>query len=285
MDSLADGLHFANCQDPQVTNLTTLNTGDDGLAFVNYAIYPNNSGGLAQNIKVQNSKARGITVMGQSNVMVSEFQIQTTSGSGVLVAQDLAFNTRIPAGVRIQNGTIQGAGTLGPLGGNQFGIEFNSQVDVTFSNITVLDSASTGLSGTAPKGSVTVNNVKVQSPRNGGGFLFYQTSSVQISDSIAQNTPSYGFLFLQSPQVVAQGLTAINTALSDTLRRAIWFENGRSILATDLKIVSATGAANVVGAYQGSGYTQSGAIKGITAAITGGTLSIQNNSRDLAIVQ
>ena len=285
MNSLADGLHFANCEDPQVTNLTTLNTGDDGLAFVNYAAYPNKNGGLAENIKVQNSQARGIAVVGQSNVTISGFQIETTEGSGLLVAEDDYFNTRVPANVRIQNGTIHGAGTLGQPGGNRFGIEFNSQVNATFSNITILDSADAGLSGTSPNGSVTVNNVTVESPRDGVGFLFYETGSVQISDSVAQNTPSYGFLFLFSPQVMAQGLTAVNTSRKDPLRRAVWFENGHSILATDLKISSARGDANVVGAYQDHGYQQSGSIKGIAASITGASLSIQNNSSKLTIAQ
>lgn len=283
MNSLADGLHFANCQDPQVTNLTTLNTGDDALAFLNYAQYPNNTGGMAENIKITNSHSRGISILGQSNVTVSNFQIQTTSSSGVLVAQDTAYNTRVPSGVQVHDGSITSAGTLAPLAGNQYGVEYNSQLDATFSNLTIIDSGSNGFSGAAPNGSVIAQGIRVQSPRSGVGFLFYLTGSVQVQNSTAQNTPSYGFLFLQSPQIVAQGLTALNAAMSDPLRRAIWFEDGHSILATDLKVVSAAGDANVVGAYQGSGYTNSGSIRGITASLTGASLSIQNNSTTLMI--
>jgi hypothetical protein len=283
LNSLADGLHFANCQDPQVTNLTTVNTGDDALAFLNYAIYPNNSGGFAENIKITNSHSRGISILGQSNVTISNFQIQATSSSGVLVAQDTAYNTRVPAGVKVQNGSVTSAGTLAPLAGNQYGVEYNSQSDATFSNITITDSGSNGLSGVALAGSVIANGVKVVAPRSGVGFLFYQTASAQVQNSTSQNTPSDGFLFLQSPQVIAQGLTAINAAQTDTLRRAIWFEDGQSILATDLKIVSAAGGAYIVGAYQASGYANTGSIKGITASITGATLAIQNNSSKLTI--
>ncbi len=283
MNSLADGLHFANCQDPQVTNLTTSNTGDDALAFLNYAQYPNNTGGMAENINITNSHSRGISILGQSNVTVSNFQIKTTASSGVLVAQDVAYNTRIPAGVRVQDGSIASAGTLAPLAGNQYGVEYNSPVDVTFSNITITDSGSNGFSGTAPNGTVNAGGIIVQSPRSGVGFLFYQTASVQVQNATARNTPSYGILFLLSPQIVAQGLTAINTAQTDSLKRAIWFENGHSILATDLKVVSASGQANVVGAYQASGYTNSGSIKGISASITGASLSIQNNSSALTV--
>ena len=37
---MADGLHFANCQDPEAKDVVTEDTGDDGLAFVNYADGP-----------------------------------------------------------------------------------------------------------------------------------------------------------------------------------------------------------------------------------------------------
>jgi hypothetical protein len=283
MNSLADGLHFANCQNAQVTNLTTMNTGDDGLAFLNYAQYPNKTGGMAQNISITNSLSRGISIVGQSNVTVSGFQIQNTASSGVLVGQDVSYNTRIPGNDIVQNGTISGAGTLQPQAGNNYGIEYNSQTSVTFANITTTGSAGAGLSGASPNGSITVNSVTVQNPQSGVGFLFYQTGTVQVSNLTAQSVPSNGFLFLQSSRVVAQGLNALNVAQSDPLRRAIWFEDGGSILATDLKIVSAAAEANVVGAYQDPGYTQFGSVKGISANILNGTLSIQTNSSTLTI--
>ena len=282
-NSLADGLNFSNCQNAQVTNLNTMNTGDDGLSFLNYAQYPNKTGGTAQTINITNSHSRGIAIMGQSNVTVTGFQIENTASSGVLVAQDVAYNTRVPGNVTIRNGTVSGAGTLPPLAGNHYGLEYNSQTSVTFSNITVIGSGDAGLSGASTNGSVTVSSVTVQNPLSGVGFLFYQTGTVQVSNLTAEGVPSYGFLFLQSARVVAQGLTALDVSRSDPLRRAVWFENGRSILATDLKIVSNAGEANVVGAYQGAGYSQSGSVKGITAEVAGGALSIQNNSAKLTI--
>jgi hypothetical protein len=282
-NSLADGLHFANCQNAQVTNLTTMNTGDDGLAFLNYAQYPNKTGGMAQNVSITNSLSRGISIVGQSNVTVTGFQIQNTASSGVLVAQDVAYNTRIPGNDVVQNGTISGAGTLQPQAGNNYGIEYNAQSSVTFANITTIGSAGAGLSGSSPNGNITVTGVTVQSPQSGVGFLFYQTNSVQVANLTSQTVPSYGFLFLQSLHVVAQGLNALDVALSDPLRRAIWFEDGGSILATDLKIVSSATEANVVGAYQHPGYAQSGSLKGISANIQSGALSIQSNSSMLAI--
>jgi Right handed beta helix region len=283
-NSLADGLHFANCEDAQVTNLTTLNTGDDGLAFLNYAQYPNKTGGTAKNIHVTNSRARGIAVVGQSNVTVTDFQIQNTGSSGVLVAQDTSYNTRIPANVIVRNGAISGAGTLLPrAGGNHYGIEYNSQTSVVFSDIVVTGAQDAGMRGQSPRGSVTVTGVTVRGLRNGVGFLFDRTQTVHASHLTVEDVPSYGFLFLKSSRVVARGLTAVHVSESDLLKRAIWFEDGGSILATGLKIVSGPGEAYVVGAYQGPGYSHSGSVTGITADITGGSLSIQNNSKRLII--
>jgi len=278
-NSLADGLNFSNCQNARVTNLLTDNTGDDGLAFVNYASFPNLTGGLAENVVVANSKARGIAVAGQSNVTVNGFQIQNTSSSGVLVAQDTASNTRIPANVFIENGTISNAGTLAPLVGNQYGIEFNSQESATFTNIAVLKPGNNGLSGTAPNGSVVVSNVSVNSPSQGLGFLFYQTRDVQITDSTAQNTPSYGFLSLKSTQVLVTGLTITNAGGTDPLKRAVWFEDANVILASSIHIVSAAGMANVIGCHTSAGYSaSSGSVKTINFHMSGGgrPFSVEN---------
>jgi len=265
VNSLADGLNFSNCQNARVTNLVTKNTGDDGLAFVNYTQFPNLIGGLAQNIVITNSKARGIAVAGQSNVTVNGFQIRSTSSSGVLVAQDTANHTRIPANVVIENGTIYNAGTLAPLVGNQYGIEYNSQDSVTFTNISVFGSANNGLSGTSPGGSVTVKNVTVKSPLSGLGYLFYQTQKVQVTDSSTDNSPSYGFLSLQSSLVIVRGLTVTNAGVTDTLKRAVWFENARTILASAINIVSDAGTANVIGCFTGPGYSAtSGSVKAVT---------------------
>lgn len=48
--TMADELHFANCQDGRADRITTVDTGDDGddgVAFVNYASGPAATGGLA----------------------------------------------------------------------------------------------------------------------------------------------------------------------------------------------------------------------------------------------
>ncbi len=247
---------------------------------MNYSAYPNLTGGLAQNVVVTNSKARGIAIAGQSNVTVNGFEIRNTSSSGVLVALDTAANTRIPSNVVIENGTIHDAGTLAPLVGNQYGIEFNSQESVTFANIAVFSPGDSGLSGTAPSGSVRVENVTVNSPRHGLGFLFYRTQNAELTSSTSHDTPSYGFLSLQSNQVVLRDVTVTNAGMTDPLKRAVWFEDTKMISSTFVHVVSDAGMANVIGCYDDSGRTKSvGFVRTIKSRVSpgGNALTVQNN--------
>jgi hypothetical protein len=286
LDSLADGLNFSNCQNARVTNLRTQNTGDDGLAFVSYTQEPNLAGGLAQSITITNSKARGIAIAGQSDVTVNGFQIHNTSSSGVLVAQDTANHTRVPANVLVENGSIYNAGTLAPLVGNQYGIEFNAQESATFTNIGVFGSGDNGLSGTTPKGRVTVNNVTVNSPLRGLGFLFFETQSLEVFNSAANDTPSYGFLTLRSNQVIVKGLAVTNAGATDPLKRAVWFEDAQTISASSINIRSVAGMANVVGCYTSPGYSaSSGSVRTLNfqADLAGATLSIDNGCPNVSI--
>jgi hypothetical protein len=288
MNSLADGLNFSNCRDARVTNLVTQNTGDDGLAFVNYTAYPNLTGGLARDVTITNSRARGIAVAGQSNVSVIGFKIQNTSSSGVLVAQDVANKTRVPAHVLIENGSVDNAGTLAPLVGNQYGVEFNSQETATFDNIVVFGSGNNGLSGTSPQGSVIVNNVTINSPLVGIGFLFYRTQSVKITRSAANKTPSYGLLALNSSHVLVEGLTVTNAGVADRLKRAVWFENAETISASSVSIVAGTDLANVVGCYTAPGHPAArGSVKISNFEPKQGNnkLSIENNCLNVSFAE
>lgn len=284
-DSLADGLHFANCQDSQAFNITTLNTGDDGLAFVNYAAYPDRTGGLASNITVRNSGSRGIAVVGQSDVVIAGFLVDGTSSSGLLCAQDTSYATRIPGGVRFSAGIVKNAGAaLNPVG-NNYGIEYFNQSSCGFSDIEVINPAGRGVAGMAPDGSITINNVTVRQNRLGDAFSFFRTASVVVNATTADSSPGYGFFFGQSNSVVAKGLTAVNSSQLSNLRRAIWFENNGSVLASDLTIVDAQSKPTgyIVGGYQAGGTTQSGLLNGITAKIANGALVVQNNSEGLLI--
>ena len=279
LHSLADGLHFANCQDAEVADLTTSDTGDDGLAFLNYARYPDKQGGRASNIHVLNSHTRGITVVGQSHVTISDFTINNTCVSGILCARDRSFDTRIPRNVRFTDGRISNAGVLGPAAGNKYGIEFNEQLDCEFSRITVIRPAFNGLSGTAPNGRVAISDVRVQDVRSGSGFHFYRTEEVDIVNSASVRTPSYGFMFNHCARVHVSRLFALDSSETDPLRRAVWFENGGIITASQLTIGSSRPerAHRIVGAYQDSGGHQTGEVRSLLSVGREELVPIESN--------
>jgi len=76
---------------------------------LNYASGPNNSGGLASNVVVRNSATRGITVVGQSDVIVSNFLVDTTVDAAILCTEDTTYNTQIPDRVVFRNGKNTGS--------------------------------------------------------------------------------------------------------------------------------------------------------------------------------
>ncbi len=281
---LADGTQFANSQDPQIVNFSADHPGDDGLSFVNYANFSDSSGGTAENITVTGSAAHGISVLGQSNVVVSGFVINGTSASGLLCGADPAYNTRASAGVRLAHGIIQNAGTVAPVGTNRYGIEFSLQSSCTFSDIEVQGSAGRGVGGMAPSGRVRLSGIRVSGNLSGEAFNFYQTQLVEVSDSTADTSPDVGFYFNQCNTVVANNLTTINVSRTNPLARAIWFDSDHLISGSNFSIVDtqSTATGYVVGSGQSSVVVNvRGVIRGINAILETGQLSIQNLNSNL----
>jgi hypothetical protein len=169
-NTMADGLHFANCQNARASDVLTRNTGDDGLAFLNYASGPDYSGGQATRISVENSGTRGITILGQRGVTVEDFRVDTTRSSGILVAHDTYWDTRVPSAVRFAHGTVKDAGRgsrgTGASAGNNFGIEYtNVEGSTEFEDIVITSPVAEAIGGTAPHGTVILHNVRLQNVR------------------------------------------------------------------------------------------------------------------------
>ncbi len=276
----ADGLDFFNDQDGQVTNLTTFDTRDDGLAFVSFASgYTKYTGGQATNITVASSTGRGIAIMGQSNVTVSNFSISTTSDPGVLVAQDTVFGTQVPGNVTISNGTIQAAGVLAQRSGDgddQYGMEYGTTYGtISFSNINIMGGVSRGFSGFTATGTVKATNIYV----NGNGAqqaISLGAPTVDADNLTAQNTPSYGIYISGSGNVSAKNLTAIDTAQTDSLHRAVWFQSNTNVEANTIHVIDDQGSPTgyIVGGYSNT----AGDINDIQGTITNGTLLTQSLS-------
>lgn len=242
-DTMADGIHFANCQDAHAYDCTTLRTGDDGLAFVNYADSPAFTGGYANNISVTDSNARGITVVGQSRVVIENFQIKNTNSSGLLVASDASYNTRVPSNVIVRNGTVRHAGyKVDPSGktGNEFGIELDTFDDAALFDIRVLNSKSRGLSsfgrrsalGRITNGRFTLRNVFVYGANDNGYNI--QNSLPDIKNCGAFNTNGPGWYFRRCPNVRYSGSLATNRISNTSSEwRTFRFENDGRINGTN----------------------------------------------------
>jgi hypothetical protein len=268
--TLADGIHFANCQDPKVSDSTVINSGDDGIAFVNYANGPNNSGGLASNVVVRNSATRGITVVGQSDVIVSNFLVDTTVDAGILCTQDTSYNTAIPDQVIFRNGIIKNSGSIGAY--------FESAKSCEFSGLEVYGSKGYSVGGENPGGKVILSNIYT----NGGasGFTMTHTATAILNNLTVEATPGYGFYINTGGGIaLADNLRAINVAQTDpaSFHRAIWFEGNATFRSHALTVIDnqpvATGY--IVGEY---GTTSSGVATGIQASISNGALTIISTS-------
>lgn len=271
-DTMADGLHFANCEDVRASDIVTANTGDDGLAFVNYGGRQDLRGGMAANIRVYRAVARGISVVGQSEIMVSNFLVDTTSASGLIVAQEQSYDTRVPSYVRLSNGIVKNAGSL--------------PEDVDPEDETPRD----GIFLSRVGESVIVNDVRIVSPRDQGVNAFYaenarqlHLSNVYIEDAGAQGvqlrdqaevfldeifvkgSEDVGFTFQGNDRINYGRLVAINTCKSNPSQRAFDFEGNRliqgellQIEATDSEAAYIGSEVNASGTHVASGQAQKG---------------------------
>ncbi|HZC25728.1 MAG TPA: hypothetical protein VE287_01820, partial [Actinopolymorphaceae bacterium] len=236
-NTMADGLHFANCQDGYADQVTTNNTGDDGVAFVNYDSGPDYTGGWASNITVTNSHARGVSVVGQSDVTIDHFGVNWSAVSGIYCAYESSYRTRVPTNVTFQNGFAYNGGALSGGSGNTFGLEYANVGEIFYNNVVLRTPGTRGASGTAraftrthadgstepvPAGTVHLTGVSVENaPASGfdvqGGTHLLDTLSVSGS-----NQGGFYAGFCDSVEYVT--MTVTNASKTDPLHRAFAFE-------------------------------------------------------------
>ena len=282
--TMADGLHFANCQDGSADRITTMDTCDDGVAFVNYAPGPNsdggpdNSGGLATNLHITRSKARGVAVVGQSGVTIRDAVIDTTASAGLYCAhEDGDWTTRVPDDVTFERVKV--------IGGGKSWAENGAPV------------ASSGLRITGA-GRVTAANITIDSPGAHGVHAQNNTGAVTLLDIVATNTPQSGVLVQAGTYIVdrltaaetagigvnAYGcdrfeygtITARNTARTHATHRALNVENTIRVFGTRAWIIDTqtTPTGYIAGAYG----TQKGSLGTLVVQIDHGTLTVDNQS-------
>lgn len=288
----ADGLHFANCQDAEARNISTENTGDDGLAFVNYADGPANTGGYATNIFIKNSEARGIAVVGQSDVIIDGFVVDQTSVSGLICCHDEYYVTRVPANVLFENGTVSNAGRFQGQAANKYGIEIDVVYSVEFRNIEIVSSVSRGVSAVANRkvdgvptdGTIRLFDIEARDVVDSAGFVLVgeldgtapASGNYYLSDLTAKDVGGTGIAVIGSSLVSCNNLSSINTSKSHSLNRAFEFGRNSLVEGTKLNVIDEQ---QVPTGYKVTTYEeQSGTLGKIYDRVADGDLVVENYS-------
>ena len=156
-DTRADGIHItAGASHGLVKDVTTENTGDDGVAVVSYS----NDRAQAGDIRIEsphvhgNTNGRGVTVVGGADVTITDVDIRDTAAAALYIACERgSYTTRVPSNVTVTGGTIDGANQDASVGHGAVLI-YNGQGQDALRDISV-----TGL---------TINDTRASAPRQVG---------------------------------------------------------------------------------------------------------------------
>ncbi|MBC7957644.1 MAG: right-handed parallel beta-helix repeat-containing protein [Cytophagales bacterium] len=227
--TLADGVHFANCSQSLAEDVDCQHTGDDGLAFVNYQRLPDGTGGTARRIVIANSAARGISVVGQSDVSVSDFNITRTRASGIYVAQEASYATRTPRNTSFENGRVDQAGVLEGPGGNRCGAELVHCHDASLSGITITRSGSRLVGVHGATGTVRLLNLTLKDNDAGEGVHLSSSEHVVMRGGEVANAFNTGLYAKDVDTLEVSGVDFSACAERGASRTAVWLENIREL--------------------------------------------------------
>ncbi len=258
--TMADGLHFANCQDGRADRVSTADTGDDGVAFINYATnldqtqaYPNYTGGLATNLTIARSKSRGVAVGGQSGVTIRDVTIDSTVGHGICCdGGDSTWHTRVPSGTRFERIRITrgGAWTEGGASGTNSGFRIGTSGTTVLQDVLVENASANGLF--CSDAAVTMLDVTVRTTTGspGNGFTL-QRGTYLLERVTAENTNGIGLTANGSDRVEYGTVTVRNTARTHATHRAFSVENTPYVFGGRVWVYDSQNSATgyVVGAF------------------------------------
>jgi hypothetical protein len=270
--SLAEGFRFDDSRSVELANISVINSGSDGVALWRSSTSSDRDGGLLSNISVRNAVRRGISITGTSSVTVTSFTVDVSGSSGIYCASDTG--SAVPNHVIFQGGVIEGTGG--------FGAEAKNPGSCTFTNLDIFNTRDRGLTATAPTGTIVVQGVRVLNNLTNDSFWFQGINQVRVSESSAENSPGYGFMFDTCTQVLVSGLKTQNVSIANSLHRTIWFQNGGTVTATDLTITDTQGAAT--GYITGTSNMQKGIIHSVASGLYNGQLSVINYSPAVKIM-
>lgn len=170
----ADGIHLTDgSQRIKVENNTVKQTGDDAIAVVSYRKDP----GVTSDIVIRtntvgySSKARGISVVGGSEVTIEKNKINNTEMAGIYIAVEKHWNTRDVKKVTVNDNTIVKTGTR-PTDDHPNVLVFADQGsidEVRFSRNIISDSANAGIGvwGDGEIGNIYFTSNQVKNPGAG----------------------------------------------------------------------------------------------------------------------
>jgi len=231
---------------------------------------------MVTNVIVRKSGARGIAIVGQSDVNLSNFLIDSTKVSGVYVAYESSYNTRTPENVKISNGIVKYGGIISGGTGNRFGLEVSNAKSVYFANIKVDSAYTRGINVDAGNGSVIdLKNISVSNTVISDNVNL-KAESVNIDGLISENSNNYGVFISQSENVFANNILTKNVSKTNVLHRAVWFENNTNVFSNNISVIDNQGTSTgyVVGEYNNS----TGYIGRVKQKIDNGTFAYVNSS-------
>jgi hypothetical protein len=250
-NTTADGLHFENAGSSVVNNYYSQNTGDDALEWNNTSTGVVNCGLTASNIQIYRSMSSGIAVRGGCGSSFSNFYIDTTANSGLIVAQDPNFGTLLPNSAIFSNGTVLSSGRFSsPVVSAKDCIDVGASQGVTINSVACVYPLIDGANINGNANAVTLNGVTVDAAPNvgfavanatnvwltntisrssaGGGYVFIGTSMGSVSGAFACNSGAYGYYHAETSNLAESNLTSYDSSEGNSSNRAWWAENGSS---------------------------------------------------------
>ncbi|MFP9114998.1 right-handed parallel beta-helix repeat-containing protein [Flavobacterium sp. RHBU_3] len=259
-NTMADGCSFYSCENVQLNGLITENTGDDALAFFNYNQKPDLDKATVSNLIIKESYARGIAINGTSDIKITNFSIDSTSGPGIYVSKETSVYSG-PANICISNGNVNYGGVLTGRGttGSKHGISITAAAGVYLDNIAIKHSKEKGLSVYNTK-YADISHIAVDSSGT-IDVLADLNTKVVLKDISSTGAGEYGFKATRNTNVIAENIAVTNAwrGTSTNLHRAIWFELNENFFADQMTVIDDTptaALAYIAGEYNttGSGY-------------------------------